>query len=65
MYAMPWLAEKLAERSPDMDRPAVTPAAACSPSGSKKMRRRPKALVLPLATAAAQYSPICVAGVIG
>ena len=33
--------------------PAVTAAAACSPSGSKKMSRRSFTLVLPAATAAA------------
>ncbi len=65
MYAIPWPLEKLVARSPVMDRPAVTAAAACSPSGSKKMRRRPCTFVLPAATAAAHPSPIWVDGVIG
>ena len=62
---MPWPEEKLAERSPIIDMPAVTPAAACSPSGSKKISRRPLTLGVPLAAASAQPSPICVDGVIG
>jgi hypothetical protein len=45
--------------------PAVTPAAACSPSGSKNRSRRPFTLVVPAAFAAAQPSPICVDGVMG
>ena len=50
---------------PIMLMPAVTAAAACSPSGSKNSSRRPFTLRLPSATAAAQPSPICVDGVIG
>jgi hypothetical protein len=65
MYAMPWPLEKLAERSPVMLIPAVTAAAACSPSGSKKRSRRPLTLVFPLAMASAQPSPIWVEGVMG
>ena len=45
--------------------PAVTAAAACSPSGSKNSSRRPFTLRLPSATACAHPSPICVDGVIG
>ena len=45
--------------------PAITPAAACSPSGSKKIKLRPFTFVAPAATAAAQPSPICVEGVMG
>ena len=44
---------------------AVTAAAACSPSGSMKIRGRPETLMCPAAAASAQYSPICVEGVIG
>ena len=65
MYAMPWPEEKLAERNPVIDMPAVTAAAACSPSGSTKMRGRPEMFRCPAAAASAQYSPICVDGVIG
>jgi len=62
---MPCPEEKFAERSPTIDIPAVTPAAACSPSGSKKMSRRPFTLSLPWAAATAHPSPIWVEGVIG
>ncbi len=62
---MPWPLEKLAARSPAMLIPAVTPAAACSPSGSKKISGRPLTFSLPAATAAAHPSPICVEGVMG
>ncbi len=62
---MPWPDEKLAERRPVMAMPAVTAAAACSPSGSKKISRRPLTLSRPAATATAQPSPIWVDGVIG
>src|ERR1051326_1595026 len=62
---MPLPEEKLAARSPVMERPAVTAAAACSPSGSMKMRGRPETLMWPLAVSSAQYSPICVEGVMG
>ena len=65
MYAIPWPLEKFVDRSPTMLMPAVTPAAACSPSGSKNRSRRPFTLVWPCATASAQPSPICVDGVIG
>ncbi len=65
MYAMPWPLEKLVDRSPDMLIPAVTAAAACSPSGSKKISLRPLTFCLPAATATAQPSPICVDGVMG
>jgi hypothetical protein len=65
MYAMPWPDEKLAARSPVMAIPAVTAAAACSPSGSTKISRRPETFRWPAAAASAQYSPICVEGVIG
>ena len=44
---------------------AVTPAAACSDSGSMKISGRSEILRCPCATASAQYSPICVEGVIG
>ena len=62
---MPWPEEKLAERRPVIAMPAVTPAAACSPSGSKKISRRPLTLSLPCAAATAHPSPIWVDGVIG
>src|SRR3990172_3527715 len=62
---MPCPLEKLVARRPTMLIPAVTAAAACSPSGSKKRRWRPLTLVLPAARAAAQPSPIWVEGVIG
>ena len=62
---MPWPEEKLVERRPTIDMPAVTPAAACSPSGSKKISRRPLTFGLPWAAAFAQPSPIWVDGVIG
>jgi len=62
---MPWPLEKLVARSPVMLMPAVTPAAACSPSGSKNSSLRPFTLVFPAALAAAHPSPICVEGVIG
>src|SRR6056297_1917685 len=62
---MPWPDEKLLARSPDIDRPAVTAAAACSPSGSTKISGRPDVFRCPLAAASAQYSPIWVDGVIG
>ncbi len=65
MYATPWPLEKFADRRPVRLMPAVTAAAACSPSGSKKMSRRPFTFFVPAATAAAQPSPICVEGVIG
>jgi hypothetical protein len=45
--------------------PAVTPAAACSDSGSTKISGRFEMLRCPDATSSAQYSPICVDGVIG
>ena len=48
-----------------MDIPAVTDAAACSPSGSMKISGRPEMLICPAAAASAQNSPICVEGVIG
>ncbi len=62
---MPWPLEKFVARRPIMLMPAVTAAAACSPSGSKKMSRRPLTFVLPAATAAAHPSPIWVEGVMG
>ena len=62
---MPWPDEKFADRMPVIDMPAVTAAAACSPSGSMKIRGRPETLMCPAAAASAQYSPICVEGVIG
>src|SRR3982751_5563614 len=62
---MPWPEEKLVARRPVMERPAVTAAAACSPSGSMKIRGRPEMLRWPLAASSAQYSPICVEGVMG
>src|SRR5512133_2602898 len=62
---MPWPLEKLAARRPVMLMPAVTAAAACSPSGSKKRSLRPLTLRFPSATAAAHPSPIWVDGVIG
>ncbi len=62
---MPCPLEKFVARSPDIAMPAVTAAAACSPSGSKKSSRRPNTLRRPSATAAAHPSPICVDGVIG
>ena len=65
MYAMPCPLEKFVARSPVMLIPAVTPAAACSPSGSKKIRFRPKTFFWPAATAKAQPSPIWVEGVMG
>jgi hypothetical protein len=45
--------------------PAVTAAAACSPSGSKKISCRPFTFGFPAAIAAAHPSPIWVEGVIG
>ena len=48
-----------------MDKPAVTAAAACSPSGSMNINGRPEILMCPVAAASAQYSPICVEGVMG
>ena len=48
-----------------MAMPAVTAAAACSPSGSMKISGRPEMLMCPAAVASAQYSPIWVEGVIG
>src|SRR3970282_2524143 len=62
---MPSPLEKLVARSPVMLMPAVTAAAACSPSGSKNSRERPLTFSLPAATACAQPSPICVGGVMG
>ncbi len=62
---MPCPEEKFAARRPVIARPAVTAAAACSPSGSMKISGRPETLMWPWATASAQYSPICVEGVIG
>ena len=62
---MPWPLEKLVARSPTMLIPAVTAAAACSPSGSKKRRRRPLTFGVPAATASAQPSPNRVDGVNG
>ena len=50
---------------PVIDKPAVTAAAECSPSGSMNMSGRPEILTCPAAAASAQYSPICVDGVIG
>ena len=65
MYAMPWPLLKFVARRPVMLMPAVTAAAACSPSGSKKIRRRPLTFGVPAAIAAAKPSPIWVEGVIG
>src|SRR5687768_7335143 len=65
MYAIPCPLEKFVARRPIMLMPAVTAAAACSPSGSKKSSRRPLTFGRPCATASAQPSPICVDGVIG
>jgi hypothetical protein len=48
-----------------MDMPAVTPAAACSLSGSTKISGRWLTLRWPEAASCAQYSPICVDGVMG
>jgi hypothetical protein len=48
-----------------MAMPAVTAAAACSPSGSMKMSGRPEMFRWPAAAASAQNSPIWVEGVIG
>ena len=62
---MPWPDEKLAARRPVIESPAVTAAAACSPSGSMKISGRSDILMWPAAAASAQYSPICVDGVIG
>src|ERR1044071_5550791 len=62
---MPWPLEKFEARRPAMLMPAVTAAAACSPSGSKNSKDRPLTFFLPSATAWAQPSPICVDGVIG
>ena len=57
--------EKFAARRPVIDMPAVTAAAACSPSGSTKISGRPQMFRCPLGASSAQYSPICVEGVIG
>ena len=65
MKAMPCEEVKFTARIPVIDSPAVTPAAACSDSGSMKMSGRPAVFRCPAATASAQYSPICVEGVIG
>ena len=65
MKAMPWPDEKLVARSPVMDMPAVTPAAACSLSGSTKISGLSLMFRCPAATSSAQYSPICVDGVMG
>jgi hypothetical protein len=62
---MPWPELKLIARKPVMDRPAVTAAAACSPSGSMNISGRSAMFRCPAAAASAQYSPICVDGVIG
>ena len=48
-----------------MDSPAVTAAAACSPSGSTNISGRPEMLRCPLAADSAHCSPIWVDGVIG
>jgi hypothetical protein len=65
MKATPCADEKLLARSPVIAMPAVTPAAACSDSGSMKISGLFEMLRCPLATSSAQYSPICVEGVIG
>ncbi len=65
MNATPCADEKLTARRPVMAMPAVTPAAACSDSGSRKIRGRPDMLTCPAAAASAQYSPIWVEGVMG
>jgi hypothetical protein len=65
MKATPCAEEKLLARSPVIAMPAVTPAAACSDSGSMKISGLFEMLRWPLATSSAQYSPICVEGVIG
>ena len=65
MKATPWPDEKFTARRPVIAMPAVTPAAACSDSGSMKISGLFEMLRWPLATSSAQYSPICVEGVIG
>ena len=65
MNATPCADEKLVARKPVIAMPAVTPAAACSDSGSMKISGLSEMLMCPCATASAQYSPICVNGVIG
>jgi hypothetical protein len=65
MYAIPCPLEKFVARRPVMLIPAVTAAAACSPSGSKKISGLPFTFVFPAAIAAAHPSPIWVEGVIG
>src|SRR5205807_10132549 len=60
-----WPEEKFVDRKPVIESPAVTPAAACSPSGSMNISGRPEMFRCPLADSSAQYSPICVDGVIG
>ncbi len=65
MKATPCADEKLVARRPDIDMPAVTAAAACSDSGSTNTSGRPETLTCPFAVSSAQYSPICVDGVIG
>jgi len=62
---MPCPEEKFEARRPVIDMPAVTAAAACSPSGSTKISGRPDTLTCPAAAASAQNSPIWVDGVIG
>ncbi len=52
-------------RSPTMLMPAVTPAPACSPSGSNEIRLRPLTFLAPAAAEDTQASPILVDGVIG
>jgi hypothetical protein len=49
MKATPWADEKLVARSPVIDMPAVTPAAACSLSGSMKISGLSEMLRWPLA----------------
>jgi hypothetical protein len=65
MKATPCPDEKLTARRPVIAMPAVTPAAACSDSGSMKIRGLSEIFRCPAATSSAQYSPICVEGVIG
>ncbi len=65
MKATPCADEKLVARRPVMAMPAVTPAAACSDSGSTKISGLSEMFRWPAATSSAQYSPICVDGVIG
>src|SRR3972149_6389610 len=62
---MPWPLEKFVALRPDMLMPAVTAAAACSPSGSKNSSLRPCTFGVPAATAAAHPPPLWVDGVMG